>query len=53
MLLRATGGLSFFNTSPMNLSTLGEAGIKAWGQPGAVLYDIKYVLPRNAVDGRL
>ena len=29
LLLRATGGLSFFNTSPMNLSTLGETGIKA------------------------
>jgi len=29
MLLRATGGLSFFNTSRMDLSTLGESGIKA------------------------
>ena len=29
LLLRATGGLSFFNTSPMDLSTLGESGIKA------------------------
>jgi type I restriction enzyme M protein len=29
LLLRATGGLSFFNTSPMDLATLGEAGIKA------------------------
>ncbi len=29
LLLRATGGLSFFNTSQMDLSTLGEAGIKA------------------------
>ena len=29
MLLRATQGLSFFNTSPMDLGTLGEAGIKA------------------------
>ncbi len=29
LLLRATGGLSFFNTSPMDLSTLGEAGIRA------------------------
>ncbi|MCW8934990.1 MAG: type I restriction-modification system subunit M [Gammaproteobacteria bacterium] len=28
-LLRATGGLSFFNTSKMDLSKLGEAGIKA------------------------
>lgn len=29
MILRATGGLSFFNTSKMDLSKLGEAGIKA------------------------
>ncbi len=29
MLLRATGGLSFFNTSKMDLSKLGESGIKA------------------------
>ncbi|WP_445425824.1 type I restriction-modification system subunit M [Alishewanella sp. HL-SH06] len=29
MLLRATGGLSFFNTSKMDLSKLGETGIKA------------------------
>ena len=29
LILRATGGLSFFNTSPMDLSTLGESGIKA------------------------
>jgi type I restriction enzyme M protein len=29
LLLRATGGLSFCNTSRMDLGTLGEAGIKA------------------------
>ena len=29
LILRASGGLSFFNTSPMDLSTLGESGIKA------------------------
>ncbi len=29
LLLRATNGLSFFNTSKMDLSTLGETGIKA------------------------
>lgn len=29
MLLRATGGLQFFNTSKMDLSKLGEAGIKS------------------------
>ncbi|RLA38961.1 MAG: SAM-dependent DNA methyltransferase [Gammaproteobacteria bacterium] len=29
LLLRATGGLSFFNTSKMDLAKLGETGIKA------------------------
>ena len=29
LLIRATGGLAFFNISRMDLSTLGEAGIKA------------------------
>jgi type I restriction enzyme M protein len=29
LVLRATGGLSFFNTSKMDLSKLGETGIKA------------------------
>ncbi|MGN6329581.1 MAG: Vi polysaccharide biosynthesis UDP-N-acetylglucosamine C-6 dehydrogenase TviB [Rhodanobacter sp.] len=33
--------------------TLGEAGIRALGKPDMVLYDVKYVLPRDAVDGRL
>jgi UDP-N-acetyl-D-galactosamine dehydrogenase len=32
---------------------LGEKGIKAWGQPGAVLYDVKSILPIGAADGRL
>ncbi|MDR2219342.1 MAG: Vi polysaccharide biosynthesis UDP-N-acetylglucosamine C-6 dehydrogenase TviB [Methylobacillus sp.] len=32
---------------------LGAEGIRALGKPGAVLYDVKYVLPRDAVDGRL
>ncbi len=32
---------------------LGATGIRALGKPGAVLYDVKYVLPRDAVDGRL
>jgi len=31
----------------------GEAGIKALGQPGAVLYDVKSILPLGAADGRL
>ena len=32
---------------------LGSAGLRAFGKPGAVLYDVKYVLPRADVDGRL
>ena len=32
---------------------LGVAGIRAFGKPESVLYDVKYVLPREAVDGRL
>jgi UDP-N-acetyl-D-glucosamine/UDP-N-acetyl-D-galactosamine dehydrogenase len=33
--------------------TLGERGIKALGQPGAILYDVKGILPLGAADGRL
>jgi UDP-N-acetyl-D-galactosamine dehydrogenase len=32
---------------------MGQEGIKAWGQPGAVLYDVKSILPLGAADGRL
>lgn len=32
---------------------LGEAGIKAWGIRGAVLFDAKSILPFGAADGRL
>lgn len=32
---------------------MAAAGIRAFGKPGAVIYDVKYVLPRDAVDGRL
>ena len=32
---------------------LGPQGIKAWGQPGAVLYDVKSILPAGSADGRL
>jgi UDP-N-acetyl-D-galactosamine dehydrogenase len=32
---------------------LGADGIRRYGKPAAVLYDVKYVLPRDAVDGRL
>jgi UDP-N-acetyl-D-galactosamine dehydrogenase len=33
--------------------TLGEQGIKAWGQPSVVVYDVKSILPMGAADGRL
>ena len=32
---------------------LGEKGIRAFGKSKSILYDIKYVLPPEAVDGRL
>lgn len=32
---------------------LGGQGIRAYGKPeGNIVYDVKYVLPRDAVDGR-
>jgi UDP-N-acetyl-D-glucosamine/UDP-N-acetyl-D-galactosamine dehydrogenase len=31
----------------------GEAAIKAWGRPGAVLFDVKGILPFGAADARL
>jgi UDP-N-acetyl-D-galactosamine dehydrogenase len=33
--------------------TLGEQGIKDFGQPGAVVFDVKSILPLGAADGRL
>jgi UDP-N-acetyl-D-glucosamine/UDP-N-acetyl-D-galactosamine dehydrogenase len=32
---------------------LGAAGIKAFGQPGAVVYDVKSILPLGSADARL
>jgi len=32
---------------------LGEAGLKAYGKPNAVLFDVKSILPLGAADGRL
>jgi len=32
---------------------MGAEGIRAFGKAGCVLFDVKYVLPRDAVDGRL
>jgi UDP-N-acetyl-D-galactosamine dehydrogenase len=31
----------------------GAKGIRSYGKPESVVYDVKYVLPREAVDGRL
>jgi UDP-N-acetyl-D-galactosamine dehydrogenase len=28
-------------------------GIRAFGKQASIVYDVKYVLPRDAVDGRL
>ena len=32
---------------------MGADAIRAFGKPASVIYDVKYVLPREAVDGRL
>jgi UDP-N-acetyl-D-galactosamine dehydrogenase len=32
---------------------LGDAGIRAFGAPGAVIFDVKSLLPRGSADGRL
>lgn len=32
---------------------MGEAGVRALGKTQSVIYDVKHVLPREAVDGRL
>ncbi|MCJ1883114.1 hypothetical protein LNY03_28805, partial [Pseudomonas nitroreducens] len=32
---------------------LGSSGIRAFGKPECVVFDVKSVLPRDAVDGRL
>jgi len=33
--------------------SMGEAGIRALGEPGAVIYDVKGILPPGLADGRL
>ncbi len=33
--------------------TLGAEGIRAFGKPECVVYDVKCILPRDAVDRRL
>lgn len=32
---------------------LGAEGIRTLGKPGSILYDVKHLLPKEAVDGRL
>jgi UDP-N-acetyl-D-galactosamine dehydrogenase len=32
---------------------LGSEGIRAFGKPESVIFDVKHILPRDAVDGRL
>jgi UDP-N-acetyl-D-galactosamine dehydrogenase len=32
---------------------IGIDGIKSWAQEGAVIFDVKSILPRNTTDGRL
>jgi UDP-N-acetyl-D-glucosamine/UDP-N-acetyl-D-galactosamine dehydrogenase len=32
---------------------MGENGIKSYGKPDAVIYDIKYLLPAGGSDDRL
>ena len=32
---------------------LGPAGIRAYGKSGSVIYDVKGLLPKDEVDGRL
>ncbi|MDQ3288176.1 MAG: Vi polysaccharide biosynthesis UDP-N-acetylglucosamine C-6 dehydrogenase TviB [Pseudomonadota bacterium] len=34
-------------------AAMGADGIRSFGKPGAVLYDVKYILPRESVDGRV
>ena len=39
--------------SHREFAELGVEGIRRFGKPNSVLYDVKAVLPRDAVDGRL
>lgn len=39
--------------SHREFADLGAEGIRAFGKPDSVLFDVKAVLPRDAVDGRL
>ncbi|MBW7928590.1 MAG: nucleotide sugar dehydrogenase, partial [Fimbriimonadaceae bacterium] len=39
--------------SHRQFAELGERGIRAFGQPGAVIFDVKSQLPLGAADGRL
>ncbi|MDG6348285.1 Vi polysaccharide biosynthesis UDP-N-acetylglucosamine C-6 dehydrogenase TviB [Luteimonas sp. 8-5] len=37
----------------LEFAGMGATGVRAFGKPGSVLYDVKCLLPREAVDGRL
>jgi UDP-N-acetyl-D-galactosamine dehydrogenase len=32
---------------------MGVDALRSLGRPGAILYDVKHLFPREAVDGRL
>ncbi|WP_243041007.1 Vi polysaccharide biosynthesis UDP-N-acetylglucosamine C-6 dehydrogenase TviB [Dyella sedimenti] len=51
----ATGGYDavIVAVGHRQFTELGAEGIRAFGKPDSVVYDVKYVLPREAVDGRL
>lgn len=51
----ATGGYDaiIVAVGHQQFTALGAEGIRALGKPESVVYDVKYVLPREAVDGRL
>jgi UDP-N-acetyl-D-galactosamine dehydrogenase len=34
-------------------AAMGAEGVRAFGKPTSIVYDVKYVLPRASVDGRL
>jgi len=42
-----------FRDKELMKQLLGAAGLRKFGKPGAVLYDVKYILPKADVDGRL
>jgi len=54
MKILLTGTAGFIGSYvALRLLQRGADGIRAYGKPASILYDVKYVLPREAVDGRL